>query len=60
MAIRLNDYFDKNKLTEKMPSAYRASHSTEMGLIKVQNDIFMALHKRQNGCTGSLGSQCSL
>ena len=47
MASRLIEYLDSNQLTEKYQSAYRYHHSTETGLVRVQNDVLTALDKNQ-------------
>jgi hypothetical protein len=42
-ATQLNEYLSENGLHSKMKSAYRANHSTETALIRVCNDINIAL-----------------
>ena len=42
---RLNNYINDNNLYGKNQSAYRKYHSTETALLKVQNDILLALDK---------------
>ena len=44
---QLNDYIKHNGLHEKYQSAYRKYHSTETALIRVQNDILLALGDRK-------------
>ena len=39
-ADQLVDHVSQNGLSEKFQSAYRASHSTEIALTRVRNDIF--------------------
>ena len=43
VAARLTNYMTINQLHEPMQSAYRACHSTEAALVRVQNDILRTL-----------------
>ena len=43
---QINEHLTENNLHEPLQSAYTANHSTETALLKVTNDIFMALNKR--------------
>ena len=43
VAIRLNDHLIINKLSEVFQSAYKEYHSTETALLRVQNDMLVAL-----------------
>ena len=47
VATRLVEYMDVNQLGEQYQSAYKRYHSTETGLLRVQNDILTALDKDQ-------------
>ena len=47
-AKRLIEHLDNNQLQEEFQSAYRAKHSTETALMKVRNDITMAIDTRQS------------
>jgi hypothetical protein len=44
---RLRIHKEENKLDEKMQSAYRAAHSCETALMRIQNDILMALDSKK-------------
>jgi hypothetical protein len=44
---QLNDYLTTNHLYAKMQSAYRKNHSTETALIRVINDITIAIDNHQ-------------
>ena len=43
---QINEHLTENNLHEPLQSAYTTNHSTETALLKVTNDIFMALDKR--------------
>ena len=43
---QINEHLTEKNLHEPLQSAYTANHSTETALLKVTNDIFMALDKR--------------
>lgn len=47
VAKRLISHLHSNSLIESMQSAYKQSHSTETALIRVQNDILMALDQQK-------------
>ena len=47
MAARLTSYMSENSLHETLQSAYKAKHSTETALVKVQNDILLELDKKR-------------
>ena len=44
---QLQSHKQKDKLNEKMQSAYREGHSTETALLRIQNDLLQAMDKRQ-------------
>ena len=48
---RMVKHEDKNRLHEKMQSAYREAgreaHSTETALMRIQNDVLMAIDKKK-------------
>ena len=44
---QLRAYLDEYKLLPEMQSAYRQFHSTETALIKVFNDVLLAVDKGQ-------------
>lgn len=44
--MQLNEYFVTNSLYGKFQSAYRQGHSTETALLKVKNDIMLALDSK--------------
>lgn len=48
VAKQLTDHMIENELNEQMQSAYRAYHSTETALIRVQNDILLNLDKKRS------------
>ena len=45
MSVQLIDHLKINNLYEKYQSAYRALHSTETALLRVQNDLLQAVDK---------------
>ena len=47
VAHRLQGYLDQHKLSEPLQSAYKKKHSTESALVKVHNDILLALDSKQ-------------
>ena len=47
VAVQLMSYIDDNHLGEVFQSAYKKKHSTKTALLKVQDDILMALDNRR-------------
>lgn len=48
IALQVIDYITINNLDEVFQSAYKQLHSTETALLKVQNDILVALDNHQS------------
>ena len=48
VAEQLNSYLSENELYAKCQSAYRTWHSTETALLRVHNDIMLALDARKD------------
>ena len=46
VAVRLQAYLDFYQLTEPLQSAYKSFHSCETALLRVQNDILLAIDNR--------------
>ena len=44
---QLIQHKDKNKLREKMQSAYREHHSTETALLRISHDLLMSMDKKK-------------
>ena len=47
VAVRLNDHTEHHLNTEIMQSSYRKHYSTETALVKIQNDILLAIDQHQ-------------
>ena len=47
VTTRLNKYLFDNNLDEPLQSAYKTGHSTETALLRVKNDIMLAVDRRQ-------------
>ena len=45
-AVRLQKYLEANQLNEPLQSAYKPFHSCETAIVRVHNDILVAIHKR--------------
>ena len=45
VAKQINEHIDREGISNKNQSAYRAFHSTEMALLKIQNDIASSMDK---------------
>ena len=48
VAAQLLKHLEKNNLLDKMQSAYKSGHSTETALLRVHNDIMMAVDKKKH------------
>ena len=46
VAVRLQKYLEANQLNEPLQSAYKPFHSCETALVRVYNDILVAIDKR--------------
>ena len=46
VAVRLQKYLKANQLNEPLQSAYKPFHSCETVLVRVHNDILVAIDKR--------------
>ena len=46
VACQLQSYLTENNLYPLMQSAYRKFHSTETALLKIQNDLLMAMNRK--------------
>jgi hypothetical protein len=47
-SIQLNNYFDENSLYGTFQSAYRSCHSTETALLRLHNDVMIALDQKHD------------
>ena len=48
VVAQLLKHLEKNNLLDKMQSAYKSGHSTETALLRVHNDIMMAVDKKKH------------
>ena len=48
VAAQLLKHLEKNNLLDKMQSAYKSGHSMETALLRVYNDIMMAVDKKKH------------
>ena len=48
VAKQLHSYLHRHTLYDKMQSAYRQGHSTETALLRVKNDLLLALDERKD------------
>ena len=47
VAAQLSKHLQENALHEPCQSAYRASHSTETALLRIQSDVLLALDRKE-------------
>ena len=48
VASTLNDHMSEHHMHEPLQSAYKSAHSTESALLRVQNDLLMAMDNKKN------------
>ena len=47
IAVQLSKHLQENALHDPCQSVYRASHSTEMALLRIQSDVLLALDRKE-------------
>ena len=60
MAAQLTSHIKEHGLDEKNQSACHCHHSTEIALVKVQNDLLWVIAEGLRSVPGSPGLICSL
>jgi len=58
VVAQLNEYLSSHDLFAKCQSAYRANHSPETALLRVHNDIMLALNDKKRCNSSHAGPVC--